>query len=52
MRAKGSLPAETPIVDEAGFKLFTDEKNAADLAAAAGSDRSLKNYLQAHLGAY
>jgi transaldolase / glucose-6-phosphate isomerase len=48
--AKGSLPAETPILDEAGFKLFTDEKNAADLAAAVGSDRSLKNYLRAHLG--
>ncbi|MGA9473926.1 MAG: bifunctional transaldolase/phosoglucose isomerase [Terriglobales bacterium] len=48
--AKGSLPAETPILDEAGFKLFTDEKNAADLAVAVGSDRSLKNYLRAHLG--
>ncbi len=31
--AKGSLPAETPILEEAGFKLFTDEKNAADLAS-------------------
>jgi transaldolase/glucose-6-phosphate isomerase len=48
--AKGSLPAETPILEEAGFKLFTDEKNAADLAVAVGSDRSLKNYLRAHLG--
>jgi transaldolase/glucose-6-phosphate isomerase len=48
--AKGSLPAETPILEEAGFKLFTDERNAADLAAAVGSDRSLKNYLRAHLG--
>ena len=48
--AKGSLPAETPILDEAGFKLFTDEKNAADLAGAVGSDHSLKNYLRAHLG--
>ena len=48
--AKGSLPAETPILEEAGFKLFTDEKNAADLATAVGSDRSLKNYLRAHLG--
>jgi transaldolase / glucose-6-phosphate isomerase len=47
---RGSLPAETPMLEEAGFKLFTDEKNAADLAAAAGSDRSLKNYLRAHLG--
>ena len=45
----GSLPAEKPIVEDAGFKLFTDEKNAADLTRAAGSDRSLKNYLRAHL---
>jgi transaldolase / glucose-6-phosphate isomerase len=48
--AKGSLPTETPILDEAGFKLFTDEKNAAALAGAVGSDRSLKSYLHAHLG--
>ena len=48
--AKGSLPAETPILEEAGFTLFTDEKNAADLATAVGSGRSLKNYLRAHLG--
>ncbi len=47
--SKGSLPAEKPVVEEAGFKLFTDEKNAADLAKAAGSDRSVKSYLRAHL---
>jgi transaldolase / glucose-6-phosphate isomerase len=47
--SKGSLPAEKPILEEAGFMLFTDEKNAADLAKATGSDRSLKNYLRAHL---
>ena len=29
----GSLPPEKPVVEEAGFKLFTDEKNAADLIA-------------------
>jgi hypothetical protein len=46
---KGSLPAEKPIMEEAGFKLFTDEKNAADLTKAVGSDRSLENYLRAHL---
>jgi transaldolase/glucose-6-phosphate isomerase len=45
----GSLPAEKPIVEEAGVKLFTDDKNAAALAQAIGSDRSLKNYLRAHL---
>jgi hypothetical protein len=49
--SKGSLPAEKPIVEEAGFKLFTDQKNAADLAKAAGTgaDGALKNYLRAHL---
>jgi transaldolase/glucose-6-phosphate isomerase len=46
---KGTLPAETPIVEEAGIKLFTDAKNAADLEKAVGSDRSLKSYLRAHL---
>jgi transaldolase/glucose-6-phosphate isomerase len=46
---KGSLPAENPIVEEGGFKVFTDEKNATNLARAAGSDKSLKNYLRAHL---
>jgi transaldolase/glucose-6-phosphate isomerase len=49
--SKGSLPPEKPIVEEAGFKLFTDEKNAADLAKAvgAGSGGALKTYLRAHL---
>jgi len=46
---KGSLPPEKPILEEAGFKLFTDDKNAADLSQAVGSDRSLKNCLRAHL---
>jgi transaldolase/glucose-6-phosphate isomerase len=45
----GSLPAETPIVDDGGVKLFTDEQNAADLARAAGGDKSLAGYLKAHL---
>jgi transaldolase / glucose-6-phosphate isomerase len=52
----GSLPPEKSIVEEAGIKLFTDEKNAANLAkAAAGassgssSGGALKNYLRAHL---
>ena len=46
---KGSLPVETPILEESGFSLFTDEKNAADLVKAVGSDRTLANYLHAHL---
>ena len=45
----GSLPAERPISEERGIKLFTDEKNAAALAQAAGSDKSLVGYLRAHL---
>jgi transaldolase / glucose-6-phosphate isomerase len=45
----GSLPAEKPILEEGGIKLFTDENNAAALAQAAGSDRSLTGYLRAHL---
>jgi transaldolase/glucose-6-phosphate isomerase len=46
----GSLPAENPILSENGIQLFTDEKNAAALATAAGSDKSLAGYLRAHLG--
>ena len=46
----GSLPAEKPVVEDGGIKLFTDEKNAADLARAAGGDKSLEGYLKAHLG--
>lgn len=45
----GSLPAEQPIVEDGGIKLFTDEKNAAELARAAGGDKSLAGYLKAHL---
>jgi len=46
----GSLPAEKPVVEDGGIKLFTDEKNAAELATAAGGDKSLAGYLKAHLG--
>jgi len=45
----GSLPAESPILSEDGIQLFTDDKNAAALASAAGSDKSLVGYLRAHL---
>ena len=45
----GSLPAEKPVLEDAGVKLFTDDKNAAELAKAAGSDQSLPGYLKAHL---
>jgi transaldolase/glucose-6-phosphate isomerase len=45
----GSLPAEKPVLEDGGIKLFTDEKNAAELAKAAGHDKSLAGYLKAHL---
>jgi glucose-6-phosphate isomerase len=45
----GKLPEEAPILDEGGIKLFTDERNAANLNKLAGSDRSLTGFLRAHL---
>jgi transaldolase/glucose-6-phosphate isomerase len=45
----GSLPTEKPILEDKGIKLFTDEKNAAELAKAAGTNKSLAGYLKAHL---
>ena len=44
----GSLPAEKPILEEGGIRVFTDEKNAADLAKAA-TEKSIAGYLKAHL---
>ena len=46
----GSLPPESPILSENGIHLFTDEKNAAALGAAAGNDKTVAGYLRAHLG--
>jgi transaldolase/glucose-6-phosphate isomerase len=45
--ARGSLPAEKPILEDSGIKLFTDEKNAAELAKS--GEKSLAGYLKAHL---
>lgn len=45
----GSLPTEKPVIEDSGIKLFTDDKNAAELAKGAGSDKSLVGYLKAHL---
>jgi transaldolase/glucose-6-phosphate isomerase len=44
----GSLPAESPILEEGGIKLFTDDPNAKELTAAAG-ERTVAAYLKAHL---
>jgi len=46
----GSLPAEKPVLDDRGIKLFTDDKNAAELAKGAGFEKSLAAYLTSHLG--
>ena len=45
----GKLPEESPIFDQGGIKLFTDERNAANLKDLAGSDQSLTGLLRAHL---
>src|SRR6476660_4788136 len=45
----GSLPAEKPILEDGGIKLFTDAVNADALAKAAGSDKTLAGYLRAHI---
>ncbi len=45
----GALPEEKPVVEDSGMKLYTDSKNAADLAKAVGSDNSVAGYLKAHL---
>ena len=45
----GSLPAEKPILEDGGIKLFTDPKNAGALAGSA-KEESLAGYLKAHLG--
>ena len=44
----GSLPAETPLLEDGGIKLFTDPRNAEALANAAGEDKSLAAFLRAH----
>jgi transaldolase/glucose-6-phosphate isomerase len=44
-----SLPAEKPVMEDGGIKVFTDEKNAAALAKAVGDAKSLDGYLKAHL---
>ncbi len=45
----GALPGETPILDEGGVQLFTDEANARELFARARS-RAAGAVIRAHLG--
>jgi hypothetical protein len=47
--ASGRLPPETPILEEAGLRLFADASNARALAAGAGAEHTLAGYLRAHL---
>jgi glucose-6-phosphate isomerase len=47
--ATGELPDEKPFYEEDGIKLFTDEKNAAQLNGQINEEKSLANYLKAHL---
>jgi transaldolase / glucose-6-phosphate isomerase len=44
----GSLPAEKPLLDSTGVKIFTDEKNASELSKGMGNDQSLAGCLRAH----
>jgi transaldolase / glucose-6-phosphate isomerase len=45
----GKLPQETPIIEETGLKLFTDERNAQKLKQLANGDSTLRGLLRAHL---
>ncbi len=45
----GNLPPETPIWEEDGINLFTDERNAANLKNLAGKQLSLDGLVRAHL---
>jgi transaldolase / glucose-6-phosphate isomerase len=44
----GKLPAETPIFEGDGIKLYTDPVNATELETAVGKDKSLTAYFKAH----
>jgi hypothetical protein len=52
--SSGALPPEKPLVDDVIIKLFTDDKNVADLIQATrsgpASDDALTAFLRAHLG--
>ncbi|HEY6290615.1 MAG TPA: bifunctional transaldolase/phosoglucose isomerase [Terriglobia bacterium] len=45
----GKLPAETPLAEEHGIKVFADDRNATELKAAGGASGSLVSWLRAHL---
>ena len=45
----GELPKETPFYEADGIKLFSSDKYAEQLNTYVGKEKSLKNYLEAHL---
>jgi transaldolase/glucose-6-phosphate isomerase len=45
----GQLPPETPLLEENGIRLFTDERNAANLKSLAGGNFTLTGIMRAHL---
>ena len=45
----GALPAEKPFFEADGIQLFADDKSAAALTKAAGSDKTIAGYLKAHV---
>jgi len=45
----GALPQERPFYQDGALQLFADEKNHVALEEAAGADKTLVGYLQAHL---
>ncbi len=45
----GSLPQETPILEDKVIKLFTDDKNADVLTKSVGNDKTIRSYIKAHL---
>ena len=48
----GKLPEEAPLFGNGSIKLFTDERNAANLNKLAGTDHSLTGFLRAHLSQF
>lgn len=47
--SRGSLPEESPLIADELLTLYTDEQNAAALAAAVGEGAGIAEYLSAHL---
>jgi transaldolase / glucose-6-phosphate isomerase len=45
----GALPTEAPFFQSGGVALFADDRNAIELARAAGPNASLNEYVAAHL---